>query len=138
MSNPLRLLTTSEVAVALGISVRQVSRLVPETLAPAMKGPGTRGAFMFAEEDVTAERARRIAAAEQAVAALQTPHGAVASPDDGRQAGEAPPDASPVSAAGQVAGGDVQALVDPTPRQIDSHPAPSPTSGANSAAEVAQ
>ena len=97
MSNPQRLLTTAEVAVALGISVRQVSRLVPETLAPAAKGPGTRGAFLFAEGDVSAERSRRIAAAEQAVAALQESHDPVAAPIDGHQTGEAPPTASPVT-----------------------------------------
>lgn len=106
MSNPQRLLTSAQVAVALGISVRQVSRLVPETLTPAVKAPGPRGAFMFAEDDVTAERARRIAAAEQAVAALQAPPSSVDTPPiDGPQVGEASPIASPTTTSTNSAAG---------------------------------
>jgi len=48
-------LTTSETAAELGVSVRDVARLVKrELLTPAMKLPGLRGAFLFDPATVSA------------------------------------------------------------------------------------
>lgn len=43
-----QLLTTKEVAALLGVSPRQVARFVQRgNLAPAVQGPGARGALFF-------------------------------------------------------------------------------------------
>lgn len=92
-------LTTAEVASVLGVSPRQVSRLVPNVLEPAAKAPGPRGAYLFDRADVVRERDRRIEAARKAVEALDAHNNEspVASLSDGPQAGEAPPTASPAT-----------------------------------------
>lgn len=49
------LLTTSEVAAALGVSVQTVSRWVSiGRLQPIRKLPGLRGAFLFSPDDIAA------------------------------------------------------------------------------------
>lgn len=55
MSQNETLLTTSEVASALGISVQTVSRWVSiGRLEPVRKLPGLRGAFLFSPADIDA------------------------------------------------------------------------------------
>lgn len=54
MSN-VQFMTTAEVAAALKVSPRRVSRMVESgTLTPATKLPGVRGAFLFDPETVRA------------------------------------------------------------------------------------
>lgn len=44
----MKLLTTRQAADALGVTPRQVARMVEDgVIAPAAKGPGSRGAFLF-------------------------------------------------------------------------------------------
>lgn len=55
MSQNETLLTTSEVADALGVSVQTVSRWVGiGRLRPVHKLPGLRGAFLFSPDDIDA------------------------------------------------------------------------------------
>ena len=57
-----RLLTTAEAATRLGVSPRQVARLVARgELVSAQKLPGTYGAYLFRAEDLTAWRKSRAA-----------------------------------------------------------------------------
>lgn len=54
------LLTSPQVAIQLGCSVRTVHRLVTsEQLTPAQKLPGPNGAFLFAQEDIERFAQRR-------------------------------------------------------------------------------
>lgn len=59
MSNPGPLISTAKAAKILGLSVRQVVRLVPRPLKPAAKGDGPRGAYFFTHATVMAEKRRR-------------------------------------------------------------------------------
>ncbi|QTF71752.1 helix-turn-helix transcriptional regulator [Arthrobacter woluwensis] len=52
MVNP-ELVSTREVAAALGVNTRQVARLVSRgELTPSVKAPGTRGAFLFDRAEI--------------------------------------------------------------------------------------
>ena len=52
------LITTAEVADILGVSVATVNRWVRNgTLKPAVRGPGDKGANMFARADIEAFKA---------------------------------------------------------------------------------
>lgn len=51
-------LTTADVADRLGVSVRQVARMVDSgALRPAVKLPGLRGPFLFSEATISAAQA---------------------------------------------------------------------------------
>lgn len=58
-----QLLTTPQVAVALGVSTRTVYRLATAgRLVPALKLPGPNGALLFDPADVEAFRASKVSA----------------------------------------------------------------------------
>ena len=60
----MKLLTTAEVAERLGRTARTVVRLVEAgDLTPVTKTPGIRGAYLFAERDVTRYLTKRDRAA---------------------------------------------------------------------------
>jgi len=59
-SASIAMMTTAEVAAALGVSIKTVTRWVAsERLTPVHRLPGLRGAMLFAAEDVEALRASR-------------------------------------------------------------------------------
>ena len=56
----MKLMTTRQAAAALGVTPRQMARMVEDgALVPEAKGPGARGAFLFAPDVVEALRADR-------------------------------------------------------------------------------